>query len=146
MRTVIEAYMKRRRLRVWSAPESRGKKRVAKEYSPGDAVPYLDRIPAGVLEMVRATGAEVVSSGELVSRFYAGGGNSMRGYNNRRLSPFLLVPPDTRNDRATDAVITPVGRTTGEVVRYQLRYEPKEGQLLDAVVMDCDGGVADDLM
>jgi len=48
-----------------------GKKRVAMEYSPGDAVPYLDRIPAGVVEMVRAAGAEVVSSGELVSRFYA---------------------------------------------------------------------------
>ena len=48
-----------------------GGKRVAMEYSPGDAIPYLDRIPAGVLEMVRAAGATVVSSGELVSRFYA---------------------------------------------------------------------------
>ena len=46
-------------------------KRVAMEYSPGDAVPYLDRVPAGVLEMIRAAGAEVVSSGELVTRFYA---------------------------------------------------------------------------
>src|SRR3981189_1146284 len=46
-------------------------KRIAMEYSAGDAVPYLDRIPAGVLEMIRATGATVVSSGELVSRFYA---------------------------------------------------------------------------
>jgi Xaa-Pro aminopeptidase len=46
-------------------------KRVAMEYSPGDAVPYLDRVPAGVLEMVRAAGAEVVSSASLVSRFYA---------------------------------------------------------------------------
>jgi Xaa-Pro dipeptidase len=47
-------------------------KRVAMEYSAGDAVPYLDRVPAGVLEMVRAAGAaEVVSSGELVTRFYA---------------------------------------------------------------------------
>jgi Xaa-Pro aminopeptidase len=46
-------------------------KRVAMEYSPGDAVPYLDRVPAGVLEMVRAAGATVVSSAELVSRFYA---------------------------------------------------------------------------
>ena len=46
-------------------------KRVAMEYSPGDAVPYVDRIPAGVLDMVRAAGAEVVSSAELVSRFYA---------------------------------------------------------------------------
>ena len=47
-------------------------KRVAMEYSPRDDVPYLDRVPAGVLEMVRAAGAEVVSSGALVSRFYAG--------------------------------------------------------------------------
>jgi Xaa-Pro aminopeptidase len=46
-------------------------KRVAMEYSRGDAVPYLDRVPAGVVEMVREAGATVVSSSELVSRFYA---------------------------------------------------------------------------
>ncbi len=46
-------------------------KRVAMEYSPGDAVPYLDRVPAGVLEMVREAGATVVSSADLVTRFYA---------------------------------------------------------------------------
>ncbi|HEX2722951.1 MAG TPA: Xaa-Pro peptidase family protein [Gemmatimonadaceae bacterium] len=46
-------------------------KRVAMEYSPGDAVPYLDRIPAGVVEMVRNAGATVVTSADLVSRFYA---------------------------------------------------------------------------
>jgi Xaa-Pro aminopeptidase len=66
----------RERYSSWRTLESqlarlvRGK-RVAMEYSPGDAVPYIDRVPAGVLEMVRAAGAEVVSSGELVSRFYA---------------------------------------------------------------------------
>ncbi len=48
-----------------------GGKRVAMEYSAGDAVPYLDRVPAGVIDMVRASGATVVSSGELVTRFYA---------------------------------------------------------------------------
>ena len=46
-------------------------KKVAMEYSPGDAIPYLDRIPAGVVEMVRAAGATVVSSADLVTRFYA---------------------------------------------------------------------------
>jgi len=46
-------------------------KRVAMEYSAGDEVPYLDRIPAGVLELVRESGATVTSSGDLVSRFYA---------------------------------------------------------------------------
>ncbi|MEP7345456.1 MAG: Xaa-Pro peptidase family protein [Gemmatimonadaceae bacterium] len=48
----------------------RGKK-IAMEYSPGDAVPVVDRIPAGVLDMVRAAGADVVSSGNLVTTFYA---------------------------------------------------------------------------
>jgi Xaa-Pro aminopeptidase len=47
-------------------------RRVAMEYSPGDAVPYLDRVPGGVLDMIRAAGVkEIVSSGELVSRFFA---------------------------------------------------------------------------
>jgi len=48
-----------------------GGKRVAMEYSAGDAVPYLDRVPAGVIEMVRAAGATVASSADLVTRFYA---------------------------------------------------------------------------
>jgi Xaa-Pro aminopeptidase len=47
-------------------------KRIAMEYSAGDAVPYLDRVPAGVLDMIRAAGAtSIVSSGELVTRFFA---------------------------------------------------------------------------
>jgi Xaa-Pro aminopeptidase len=44
---------------------------VAMEISPRDAVPYLDRVPAGVVELVRALGATVVSSAALVSRFAA---------------------------------------------------------------------------
>jgi Xaa-Pro dipeptidase len=46
-------------------------KRVAMEYSAGDAVPYLDRVPAGVVELVRSSGAEVVTSADLVTRIYA---------------------------------------------------------------------------
>jgi len=65
-----ESYSSWRTLDEQLAQLVRGK-RVAMEYSPGDAVPYLDRVPAGVLEMVRAAGAEVVSSAELVTRFYA---------------------------------------------------------------------------
>ena len=47
-------------------------KTVAMEYAPGDGIPYVDRVPAGVIEMVRAAGATVVTSGELISRCYAG--------------------------------------------------------------------------
>jgi Xaa-Pro dipeptidase len=65
-----EIYSSWRSLEGFLAKHVAGK-RIAMEYSPGDAVPYLDRIPAGVLDMVRAAGATVVPSGELVSRFYA---------------------------------------------------------------------------
>ena len=48
-----------------------GGKTVAMEISPRDAVPYLDRVPHGVIELIEASGAHVVSSGVLVSRFAA---------------------------------------------------------------------------
>jgi Xaa-Pro dipeptidase len=44
---------------------------VAMETSPEDAVPYLDRVPAGVVELLRRLGARVVPSAPLVSRFAA---------------------------------------------------------------------------
>ncbi len=44
---------------------------LAMEISPDDAVPYLDRVPFGVIELLRRLGARVVPSGPLVSRFAA---------------------------------------------------------------------------
>lgn len=49
----------------------RGMRRVAMEYSPACAIPYLSRVDAGTVERVRSLGAEVVSSGDLVQRFEA---------------------------------------------------------------------------
>ncbi len=46
-------------------------KRVAMEYSPMNAIPYLSRVDAGTLELVRACGVEVVSSADLAQRFGA---------------------------------------------------------------------------
>ncbi len=46
-------------------------KTVAMEVSPADAVPYLDRVPHGVVELIEGFGARVVSSGTLITRFAA---------------------------------------------------------------------------
>jgi Xaa-Pro aminopeptidase len=46
-------------------------RRVAMEISPEDAVPYLDRVPYGVVELVRKLGGTVVSSAGLITRFAA---------------------------------------------------------------------------
>jgi Xaa-Pro aminopeptidase len=48
-----------------------GATRVAMEYSPNNAIPYISRVDAGTVEAVRALGADVVSSGDLVQRFEA---------------------------------------------------------------------------
>ena len=66
-------------------------KRVAMEYSPGDAVPYLDRVPAGVIEMVRSAGATVVSSAELVSTFYAVWSDDQRASHERAARAVAII-------------------------------------------------------
>jgi Xaa-Pro aminopeptidase len=48
-----------------------GMRRVAMEYSPLCAIPYIARVDAGTIELVRQRGVEVVSSGDLVQRFSA---------------------------------------------------------------------------
>lgn len=48
-----------------------GMKRVALEYSPRNAIPYISRVDAGTVEAIRALGVDVMSSGDLVQRFEA---------------------------------------------------------------------------
>lgn len=48
-----------------------GCRRVAMEYSPRNAIPYLSRVDGGTLEQVRELGVDVVPSGDLVQRFQA---------------------------------------------------------------------------
>src|ERR1044072_8876557 len=46
-------------------------KTLAMEISPRGAVPSLDRVPHGIIELIESFGARVVSSGPLISRFAA---------------------------------------------------------------------------
>jgi Xaa-Pro aminopeptidase len=46
-----------------------GEQKVAIEYSPEGDVPYLDFVPAGMVEFLRHTGATLVTSSELVTRY-----------------------------------------------------------------------------
>ncbi|HET6575265.1 MAG TPA: M24 family metallopeptidase [Fimbriiglobus sp.] len=48
-----------------------GAKRVAMEYSPRNGNPYVSRVDAGTVELVRSFGVEVVSSGDLIQQFEA---------------------------------------------------------------------------
>lgn len=48
-----------------------GQRRVAMQYSPRNAVPYVSRVDAGTIELIRSFGTEVVSAADLIQRFEA---------------------------------------------------------------------------
>ncbi len=64
-----ERYAGRTQLEAGLSRLLAGIRRVAMEYSPACAIPYVARVDAGTVELVRQWGAEVVSSGDLVQRF-----------------------------------------------------------------------------
>jgi Xaa-Pro dipeptidase len=64
-------YAGREQLEAGLATLVSGLQRVAMEYSPKCAIPYISRVDAGTVELVRQHGVEVRSSGDLVQRFEA---------------------------------------------------------------------------
>jgi Xaa-Pro aminopeptidase len=48
-----------------------GARRVSMQYSPMNAIPYVSRVDAGTVELVRSFGVEVVTSADLVQQFEA---------------------------------------------------------------------------
>lgn len=45
--------------------------KIAMQYSPMNAIPYISRVDAGTVELVRSFGADVVTSADLIQRFEA---------------------------------------------------------------------------
>ena len=66
----VRPYASWRELHAHVEPLVRGRT-LAMEVSAQDAVPYLDRVPHGVVQLLESFGAHVVSSAPLVTRFAA---------------------------------------------------------------------------
>ena len=64
-------YAGREQLETGLAGLVKGITRVAMEYSPRCAIPYVSRVDAGTIELVRGLGLDVVSSGDLIQQFEA---------------------------------------------------------------------------
>ena len=62
-------YLKWQEFEAGVADLIQGQARLAMEYSPRNGNPYVSRVDAGTIELVRANGAEIVSSGDLVQQF-----------------------------------------------------------------------------
>jgi Xaa-Pro dipeptidase len=66
-----KTYLKWEELEAGIADLVRGMKRVAMEYSPRNAIPYVSKVDGGTIDLVRASGVEVASSGDLIQFFEA---------------------------------------------------------------------------
>ena len=64
-------YLRWQELEAGVAELLRGSRRVAMEYAPRVSNPYVSRVDAGTIELVRGCGVEVVSSGDLIQQFEA---------------------------------------------------------------------------
>ena len=67
----VQQYVSWDQQRLFLASLLRGQRRIAMQYSPFNAVPYLSRVDAGTIELIRSFGPDVVSSADLVQRFEA---------------------------------------------------------------------------
>jgi Xaa-Pro aminopeptidase len=66
-----KSYLRWQELEAGVGDLVKGAKRVAMEYVPRNANPYVSRVDAGTIELVRSFGVEVVPSGDLVQVFEA---------------------------------------------------------------------------
>jgi Xaa-Pro aminopeptidase len=80
-----------------------GMTRVAMEYSPDCAIPYISRVDAGTAEAVRRRGVEILSSGDLVQRFEAAWTPAQLA-SHRSASAALYRIKDRAFDAAADAL------------------------------------------
>src|SRR5215510_14525274 len=66
-----QAYLRWQELEAGVGQLVKGSKRVAMEYVPRNANPYVSRVDAGTVELVRSFGIDVVPSGDLIQLFEA---------------------------------------------------------------------------
>ncbi|HKY21566.1 MAG TPA: M24 family metallopeptidase [Vicinamibacterales bacterium] len=108
-----------------------GMKRVAMEYSRDCAIPYISRIDAGTMDLVRSRGIEVESSGDLVQRFEAVWDDHALATHHAAAQALYRV-----KDRAFDAITQNVraGRPTTEfaVQQQMAAWFEEEGLISDS--------------
>jgi Xaa-Pro dipeptidase len=106
-------------------------RRVAMEYSAECAIPYVARVDAGTIELVRRFGAEVVSSGDLVQRFSTVW-NAAAIDTHRRASESLYRIKDRAFDMVRQRVGSDTPTTEYDVQQAMAGWFREEGLVSDA--------------
>jgi len=120
-----------------------GMTRVAMEYSPDGAIPYVSRVDAGTFEAVRRRGLEVVSSGDLVQQFEATW-TAEQLATHRRASDALYRIKDRAFEAAAAALAGQPSLSEFELQQQMVRWFDEEGLISDSPPVVAVGSHAGD--
>lgn len=126
-----ERYAGRDQLEAGLARLLKGCRRVAMEYSPECAIPYVARVDAGTVELVRRLGAEVVSSGDLVQRFSAAW-NDAAIASHVTASEKLYRVKDRAFAEVSDRIGRDVATTEYDIQQLMAQWFREEGLIADS--------------
>jgi Xaa-Pro aminopeptidase len=108
-----------------------GVRRIAMEYSPAGAIPYLSRVDAGTIEFVRGFGVGIVSSGDLVGQFVAAWDDAAIA-SHRAASRTLYKIKDAAFDYASARLSAGEPVHESEIQQAMVRWFADEGLVADA--------------
>ena len=121
----------------------KGVRRIAMEYSPMCAIPYLSRVDAGTAEAIRAKGVEILSSGDLVQQFEASW-TPAQLVSHQAASASLYRIKDRAFEMAAVAVRGGRALSEYELQQQMVRWFEEEGLISDsAPVVAVDGNAGD---
>jgi Xaa-Pro aminopeptidase len=118
-----------------------GLKTVAMEYSPLCAIPYVSRVDAGTVEMVRVRGVDVVSSGDLVQQFEAAWTSEQLAMH-RAASESLYRIKDRAFAVASEAIARGESLTEFALQQQMMKWFEEEGLVTDSPPVVAVGGNA----
>ncbi len=98
-----------------------GHRRIAMQYSPDNEIPYVSRVDAGTIELVRRFGVEVVSSADLVQQFEA-------VWSEDQLQTHLRAEPKMRRI---------VDETFAEIARCVISGRPTDEYRIQQFILEC---------
>lgn len=124
-------YAGRAQLQDGLAKLLRGVTRVAMEYSPNCAIPYVSRVDAGTIELVRGLGAEVVSSGDLIQQFEARWSDAAIA-THRTASEKLYRIKDKAFDEVSRRLRDGVATTEYDIQQKMVAWFTEEGLVADS--------------
>jgi Xaa-Pro dipeptidase len=124
-------YAGREQLEVGLRTLLTGMRRVAMEYSPGCAIPYVARVDAGTIELVRQAGVDVVSSGDLVQRFSTIWGADASAMH-RQASEKLYRVKDRAFEAAAERLRNGLATTEYDIQQLMAGWFREEGLVSDA--------------